>query len=104
VYRLCRSLTYSKEDAEDLFQETFLRAVERHSKVCASDDPKAFLCSACVYIWKSRKRKYARRNRLAPSGAPRETASASDEDGPADDAAAGDLPAEGGEAPSLNFR
>ncbi|MCI8916027.1 MAG: sigma-70 family RNA polymerase sigma factor [Oscillospiraceae bacterium] len=29
VYRFCRSLTWSREDGEDLFQETFLRTLER---------------------------------------------------------------------------
>ena len=67
VYKFCRSLTYSREDAEDLFQETFFRAFEQLPKVYASDNPQGFLFSTAVFIWKSWKRKYARRNRLAPS-------------------------------------
>jgi len=67
IWRFCRSLTYSKEDAEDLFQETFLKAFEQLQKVNTSDNPKNFLFSTALYIWKSRKRKYARRNRLAPT-------------------------------------
>ncbi len=66
VYRFCRSLTYSKEDADDLFQETFLRAFEHQSKKSALDNPQSFLFSTSLYIWKSWKRKYARRKRLAP--------------------------------------
>ena len=66
VYRFCRSLTYSREDADDLFQETFLRAFEQLSKISVSDNPQGFLFSTSVYVWKSWKRKYARRNRLAP--------------------------------------
>lgn len=66
VYKFCRSLTYSKEDAEDLFQETFLWALEQPNKTNASDNPQNFLFSTALYIWKSWKRKYARRNRLAP--------------------------------------
>lgn len=66
IWRFCRSLTYSKEDAEDLFQETFLKTFEQLPKVNASDNPKSFLFSVALYIWKSRKRKYARRNRLVP--------------------------------------
>jgi len=67
VYKFCRSLTYSREDADDLFQETFFRAFERLPKTNASDNPQGFLFSTAVYIWKSWKRKYARRNRLAPA-------------------------------------
>jgi RNA polymerase sigma-70 factor (ECF subfamily) len=66
VYRFCRSLTYSKEDAEDLFQETFIKAFEQLPKINASDNPKNFLFSIALYLWKSWKRKYARRNRLIP--------------------------------------
>jgi len=66
VYKLCRSLTYSKEDAEDLFQETFFRTFEQLAKVNASGNPQGFILSTCVFIWKGWKRKYARRNRLAP--------------------------------------
>lgn len=66
VYRFCRSLTFSKEDADDLFQETFLKAFENQSNQYALDNPQGFLLSTSLYIWKSWKRKYARRNRLVP--------------------------------------
>ncbi len=65
IYRLCRSLTYSKEDADDLFQETFVKILEQPRKVLEAENPKGFLLSTAIYIWKSWKRKYARRNRLA---------------------------------------
>ena len=66
IYKFCRSLTYSQEDAEDLFQETFLKAYEQLPKLNASGNPKGFLFTTALYIWKSWKRKYARRKRLAP--------------------------------------
>lgn len=65
IYKFCCRLTYSKEDAEDLFQETFLRAFEQLHKVNSSDNPRSFLFSTAVYLWKSRKRSYARRKRIA---------------------------------------
>jgi len=64
VYMFCRSLTYSKDDADDLYQETFLKAIEQPSKL--RGNPKSFLFSTALYLWKSWKRKYARRNRLVP--------------------------------------
>lgn len=67
VYKLCSSITFSKEDAEDLFQETFLRALEQTKKMEASGDYRGFLFSTAIYIWKSWKRKYARRKRLVPT-------------------------------------
>lgn len=66
VYRFCRSLTYAKEDAEDLFQETFLAVFERLQKISASNNPQGFLFSTALYLWKSWKRKHARRKRIAP--------------------------------------
>jgi RNA polymerase sigma-70 factor (ECF subfamily) len=66
VYRFCRSLTYSKEDADDLFQETFLKVLEQLPKMDNSDNPQKFLFSSALYIWKDWKRKFARRKRLAP--------------------------------------
>jgi len=65
VYKFCRSLTYNKEDADDLFQETYLMACEQLHK--AYDNPQGFLFRTALYIWKSQKRKFARRNRLVPT-------------------------------------
>ena len=65
LYRFCRSLAFSKEDGEDLFQDTFLKALERPRKL--EEDPKNFLFSTALGLWRSRRRKYARRERIAPS-------------------------------------
>ncbi|MCL2386888.1 MAG: RNA polymerase sigma factor [Defluviitaleaceae bacterium] len=64
VYKFCRSLTYTKEDADDLFQETYVKAFGQMAKM--KENPQGFLFSTALYLWKSWKRKYARRNRLAP--------------------------------------
>ena len=77
VYKFCHSLTYSKEDAEDLFQETFLRALEQQKKMEASGNYQGFLFSTALYTWKSWKRKYARRKRLAPTESLDENAASS---------------------------
>lgn len=74
VYRFCRSLAYSKEDAEDLFQETFLKVLEQPDKRKVFDNPQSFLFSTSLFIWKSWKRKYARRKKLAPAESFFETA------------------------------
>ena len=65
LYRLCRSLTFSREDGEDLFQDTFLKALEKPGRRLAGD-PRQYLFSMALSLWKSRKRKYARRARVAP--------------------------------------
>ena len=65
IYKFCRSLTYSREDAEDLCQETFLRALEQSEKIMTCDHPRSFFFSITISTWKSWKRKYARRKRIA---------------------------------------
>ena len=67
IYKFCRSLTFCKEDAEDLYQETFMRVLEQMHKVNISINPKGFIYATTLYLWKSWKRKYARRDRLAPT-------------------------------------
>jgi len=66
VYRFCLSLTFRKEDADDLYQDTYLRAFSEIEKIRASENPQNFLLSIASSLWKSQKRKYARRNRIAP--------------------------------------
>ncbi|MCL2059851.1 MAG: RNA polymerase sigma factor [Oscillospiraceae bacterium] len=66
VYRFCRSLTYTVDDAEDLYQDTFLNAFTQMKKVERAKNPQGFLLSTAAFLWKSQRRKYARRNRLAP--------------------------------------
>jgi len=67
VYRFCLSLVYRREDADDLFQDTYLRAFSEIEKIKVSENPQSFLLSIATSLWKSQKRKYARRNRIAPT-------------------------------------
>lgn len=66
IWRFCRRLTFSKEDAEDLYQDTFLLAFEKMDKINTSDNPQNYIFSISLHLWKSRKQKYARRNRIVP--------------------------------------
>ncbi len=66
IYGFCYRLTGNKEDTDDLYQETFLRAVEQRFKMDASRNPKAFLLSIAILLHKNHRRKLARRQRIAP--------------------------------------
>ena len=66
LYRFCRKLAFSKEDAEDLFQDTWLRVLRSPDRLLRADSPQSFLCAATLSLWKSQQRKYARRSRIAP--------------------------------------
>jgi RNA polymerase sigma-70 factor (ECF subfamily) len=66
VYRYCLNLTYQRADADDLFQDTYLRAFSMIDKITVFENPQSFLLSIATSLWKSQKRKFARRKRLAP--------------------------------------
>ena len=66
IYSFCLKLTLNKEDAEDLYQNTFLKALELRKKLNKNNNPKAFLITIAINLWKNYKRKYVRRNKIAP--------------------------------------
>lgn len=66
VYGFCQKLVKNKADADDLYQETFLKAMELCNKIDSDNNPRGFLISIAVGIWKNNRRKYARRQRIAP--------------------------------------
>lgn len=65
IYSFCRYLTGSIQEAEDLYQDTFLKAVELNEKIEAGQNPKSYLLAIALRIWKNKKRKYAWRKRIA---------------------------------------
>ena len=66
VYSFCCRLAANRPDAEDLYQETFLKATELCRKIDRYDNPKAFLLAIALRLWKDKRRKFARRQRIAP--------------------------------------
>lgn len=65
IYTFCASMTPNTQEAEDLYQDTFLKAVELGSRIDYEQNPKSYLVSIALRIWKNRKRKYAWRSRIA---------------------------------------
>lgn len=66
VYSICIRLTDSKNEAEDLFQDTWLAAMEQMASIDLKKNPKSYLLGKAVLLWKAKKRKLARRLRIAP--------------------------------------
>ncbi len=66
VYGFCRMLVKNKADADDLYQETFLKAMELSHKIDREHNPKGFLLSIASKLWKNKLRKFAWRQRIAP--------------------------------------
>lgn len=67
VYNFCYKLTGNKEDTDDLYQETFLKAMELREKMNLDQNPKAFLIAIAIRLHKNQRRKYAWRQRIAPT-------------------------------------
>ena len=55
-----------KSEAEDLYQQTFLKALEMEWTLDWGQNPKALFFSLTHNLWKSDRRKQARRNMIAP--------------------------------------
>ncbi|MCI8358491.1 MAG: RNA polymerase sigma factor [Lachnospiraceae bacterium] len=66
IYRFCLKLCAEKTDAEDLYQQTFLKALETEWTLDWEKNPKALFFSLAYHLWKSDRRKQARRNAIAP--------------------------------------
>lgn len=64
VYGLCRKLTATQFDADDLYQQTFLIAMGKHFS--EDGNPRALLTKICIAQWKNEQRKLFRRQRIAP--------------------------------------
>lgn len=66
IYRFCLKLCMDKSDAEDLYQKTFLKALEADWILDWTQNPKALFFSLAHNLWKSEIRKQARRSMIAP--------------------------------------
>ena len=65
IYSFCKYLTCNQEEADDLYQDTFLMAVELQEKIEYKENPKSYLLSIALRIWKNKKRKFAWRKKIA---------------------------------------
>ena len=67
IYKFCIKLTQNKEDGEDLYQQTFLKAIELKHRIDKNNNPRSFLVSVAIKTWKNSVRKNNRRKLIAPS-------------------------------------
>ncbi len=67
IYSFCRHLTNDPAEGDDLYQDTLLTAAERLERIEYDGNPKAYLLSVALRIWRNRKRKFAWRKRIAPA-------------------------------------
>lgn len=67
VYRFCRRLTDAPADADDLYQQTFLRLMEMTVRLDREQNPRALIFSVVGGLYRNSERKRARRQNAAPS-------------------------------------
>jgi RNA polymerase sigma-70 factor (ECF subfamily) len=67
IYGFCYRLAGNKADTDDLYQETFLKAMEVRHKMDMNHNPKGFLISIAIRLRKNKRRKFAWRQRIAPT-------------------------------------
>lgn len=66
IYGFCRKLTTNKEDADDLYQQTFLRALEMCTKIDENMNPKSLLVSISIKQWQNVVSKKSRHQKILP--------------------------------------
>lgn len=70
IFSFCVHLTGSRQEAEELYQDTFLKAVERIGSIREDGNQKSYILSVALNLWKNRRRKFAWRQRIAPRQEP----------------------------------
>ena len=66
LYTFCRRLAFTQTDADDLYQQTYMRILDMPGTLDMANNPAGFLMSVAARIWRDEQRKYARRSRIAP--------------------------------------
>ena len=64
IYSLCIRLTQNREQAEELYQDTFLAMCEKEDWK-EEGNVKSYLLGITIKLWQNRKRKFAWRKRIA---------------------------------------
>lgn len=64
LYSFCCSITRNVQEAEDLYQDTFLKLYETRDRVVIKKNPKSFLMSVSVNLYRNYKRKLSVRQRI----------------------------------------
>lgn len=65
LYSFCRFVAWDIEEAQDLYQDTFLRFCETGDKVVIAKNPKSYLMGIAVNLYRNEKRKLSVRRRIA---------------------------------------
>ncbi len=67
LFSFCLRLAGNRADAEDLYQDTFLKAAELCERIDPEGNAGGYLAGIAVRLWKNKYRKDIRRQRIAPT-------------------------------------
>lgn len=65
ILRFCRMTAGSIAEGDDLYQDTMLVLLRQLEKLDVTGNIKSYALSVSLFLWKNKKKKFARRNRLA---------------------------------------
>ena len=68
LYSFCCSMTHNRQEADDLYQDTFLKFYEIKDDVVIEKNPKSFLMSLSVNLYRNYKRKLSIRQKIVGIG------------------------------------
>lgn len=66
LYRFCCYLTSNRDLADELYQDTFLKAIQLSHKLNRSGNCKSYLIGIAINLWKNHTHKKMRRNAILP--------------------------------------
>lgn len=67
IYSFCRKLCKAGDDADELYQDTWLKAMQKLDMLKTDSNVRSYLLSLAIGIWKNKKKKYAVRERIVPN-------------------------------------
>lgn len=64
LYSFCCCVTRSRQEADDLYQDTFLKLFEMNGKLVIRSNPKSYLMSVALNLYRNHKRKLLGRQKI----------------------------------------
>ena len=58
IYSFCRQITGSTQEGEDLYQDTFVKAIQIGHRLDRGGNIKSFLMGISVNLWKNRTKRH----------------------------------------------
>ena len=66
ILRFCRMTAGDAENGDELYQDTMLKLLEKKNRLDFMQNTKSYALSTSIFLWKNKRRKYAKRLKLVP--------------------------------------